>query len=670
MPNLKAIEKRIKELTQTLNQHNYNYYVLSQPTISDYDFDMLLKELESLEKQYPQFASPNSPTKRVGGDITKKFKTVKHQFPMLSLANTYSKEELVEWENRIKKIVDVDIEYVCELKYDGVAIGIKYENGELVQALTRGDGTQGEDVTANVRTIKTIPLTLKGDYPDKFEIRGEIFFPLDNFEKLNKEREDIGEPLYANPRNTASGTLKQQDSKVVAQRGLDCFLYGIVGDNLPFKSHYEAVMKAGEWGFKIPDPKKNYIKLASSIDEIMDFVNYWDEHRHQLPFEIDGVVLKVNNYHLQNELGFTAKNPRWAISYKFKAERVETQLESVSYQVGRTGAITPVANLSPIQLAGTTVKRASLHNADQIEKLDLHENDFVYVEKGGEIIPKIVGVNLDKRKPNALPIKYITHCPICHTELVRKEGEANHYCPNELGCAPQIKGKIEHFISRKAMDIDGMGPETIELFYDAQLVKNIADLYILTFDDIIKLERIADKTANNILQGLEQSKQRPFERVLFAIGVRYVGETVAKKLARHFLSIDNIIKASLEELIAVEEIGDKIAQSVIEYFANERKKEIVYRLKDYGLQFEMEVNENATNKLEGQTFVISGVFEKISRNDLKKLIEENGGKNTSSISSKTDYLVAGKNMGPSKLEKAERLGVKMISEDEFLDMIK
>ncbi len=654
MPNLKDIEKRIKELTQTLNQHNYNYYVLSQPTISDYDFDMLLKELESIEKQYPQFASPNSPTKRVGGDITKKFNTVKHQFPMLSLANTYSKEELVEWENRIKKIVDANIEYVCELKYDGVAIGIKYENGELVQALTRGDGTQGEDVTANVRTIKTIPLSLKGDYPDKFEIRGEIFFPLDNFEKLNKEREDIGEPLYANPRNTASGTLKQQDSKVVAQRGLDCFLYGVYGNNL---------------GFKIPDPKKNYIKLASSIDEIMDFVNYWDEHRHQLPFEIDGVVLKVNNYHLQNELGFTAKNPRWAISYKFKAERVETQLESVSYQVGRTGAITPVANLTPVQLAGTTVKRASLHNADQIEKLDLHDNDFVYVEKGGEIIPKIVGVNLNKRKPNALPIKYITHCPICHTGLVRKEGEANHYCPNELGCAPQIKGKIEHFISRKAMDIDGMGPETIELFYDAQLVKNIADLYTLTFDDIIKLERIADKTANNILTGLEQSKQRPFERVLFAIGIRYVGETVAKKLARHFLSIDNIIKASLEELIAVEEIGDKIAQSVIEYFADERKKEIVYKLKDYGLQFEMEVNENATNKLEGQTFVISGVFEKISRNDLKKLIEENGGKNTGSISSKTNYLVAGKNMGPSKLEKAVRLGVKMISEDEFLDMI-
>jgi DNA ligase (NAD+) len=669
MPNLTNIEKRIKSLTQQLNQYNYNYYVLSQPTISDYEFDMLLKELEQLEKQYPQFASPNSPTKRVGGDITKKFKTIKHRYPMLSLANTYSKEELVDWENRIKKIVEADIEYVCELKYDGVAIGIKYENGELVQAVTRGDGTQGEDVTANVRTIRTIPLTLKGDYPKDFEIRGEIFFPLDHFEKLNKEREDIGEPLYANPRNTASGTLKQQDSKIVAERGLDCFLYAIVGENLPYKTHYDAVKKAGEWGFKIPDESKNYIKLAHSIDDIMAFIKYWDEHRHQLPFEIDGIVLKVNDYHLQNELGFTAKNPRWAISYKFKAERVETQLETVSYQVGRTGAITPVANLTPVQLAGTTVKRASLHNADQIEKLDLHEKDFVYVEKGGEIIPKIVGVDLDKRKPKAHAIKYITHCPICNTLLVRNEGEANHYCPNELGCAPQIKGKIEHFISRKAMDIDGMGPETIELFYEAGLINNIADLYELSFDDIIKLERIADKTANNILQGLEKSKQRPFERVLFAIGIRYVGETVAKKLARHFLTIDNIVKASFEELIATEEIGDKIAQSVIDYFADDRKKEIVYRLKSYGLQFEMQVNQNATNKLEGQTFVISGVFEHVSRNDLKKLIEENGGKNTSSISAKTDYLVAGKNMGPKKLEKAERLGVKMINEDEFLKMI-
>jgi len=669
MPNLQDIENQIKTLTQQLNQYNYNYYVLSQPNISDYEFDMLLKELEQLEKQYPQFASPNSPTKRVGGDITKKFKTVKHNFPMLSLANTYSKEELIEWENRIKKIVDTDIEYVCELKYDGVAIGIKYKNGELVQAVTRGDGTQGEDVTANVRTIKTIPLTLKGDYPNDFEIRGEIFFPLDHFEKLNKDREDIGEPLYANPRNTASGTLKLQNSKIVAERGLDCFLYGITGDNLSFKTHYEAVKKAGEWGFKIPDETKDSIRLAYSIDDIMEFVNYWDEHRHKLPFEIDGIVLKVNDYHLQNELGFTAKNPRWAISYKFKAERVETQLEEVSYQVGRTGAITPVANLTPVQLAGTTVKRASLHNADQIEKLDLHEKDFVYVEKGGEIIPKIVGVNINKRKHDATIIKYITHCPICNTLLVRNDGEANHYCPNELGCAPQIKGKIEHFISRKAMDIDGMGPETIELFYESNLVNNIADLYDLTFDDIINLERIADKTANNILQGLEQSKQRPFERVLFAIGIRYVGETVAKKLARHFLTVDNIKKASFEELIATEEIGDKIAQSVIDYFADDRKKEIVYKLKTHGLQFEMEVKKNATNKLEEQTFVISGVFEQVSRNELKKLIEENGGKNTSSISTKTDFLVAGKNMGPKKLEKAERLGVKMINEDEFLKMI-
>lgn len=669
MPDLKEIENKIKVLTKQLNQHNYNYYVLSQPTISDYDFDQLLKQLEQLEKQYPQFASPNSPTKRVGGDITKKFKTVKHQYPMLSLANTYSKEELVEWENRIKKIVDGKIEYVCELKYDGVAIGIRYQNGELTQAVTRGDGTQGEDVTANVRTIKTIPLSLRGDYPNDFEIRGEIFFPLDNFEKLNKEREDIGEQLYANPRNTASGTLKLQDSKVVAQRGLDCFLYGVYGENLPFKTHFETVKKAGEWGFKIPDESKKYIQLAHSIDDIMQFVNYWDKNRHLLPFEIDGVVLKVNNYHLQNELGFTAKNPRWAISYKFKAEKVETQLESVSYQVGRTGAITPVANLTPVQLAGTTVKRASLHNADQIKKLDLHDNDFVYVEKGGEIIPKIVGVNLNKRTTNAQPIKYISHCPICHTTLVRYEGEANHYCPNELGCAPQIKGKIEHFISRKAMDIDGMGPETIELFYEAGLVNNIADLYTLTFEDIIDLERIADKTANNILQGLEQSKQRPFERVLFAIGIRYVGETVAKKLARHFLTIDNIINASLEELIAVDEIGEKIAQSVIDYFNDEQKKNIVLKLKSYGLQFEMEVKENVSNILEGQTFVISGVFEKVSRNELKKLIEDNGGKNTGSISSKTDFLVAGENMGPKKLEKAERLGVKIISENDFLKMV-
>jgi DNA ligase (NAD+) len=463
--------------------------------------------------------------------------------------------------------------------------------------------------------------------------------------------------------------LKLQDSKIVAERGLDCFLYSIVGENLPFKTHYEAVKKAREWGFKIPDESKKYIQLAYSIDDIMDFVNYWDENRFKLPFEIDGIVLKVNNYHLQDELGFTSKNPRWAISYKFKAERVETQLENVTYQVGRTGAITPVANLLPVLLAGTTVKRASLYNADQIEKLDLHEKDTVFVEKGGEIIPKIVGVNLEKRLPNARPISFITECPVCNSTLIRNEGEANFYCPNELGCAPQIKGKIEHFISRKAMDIDGMGPETIELFYEAGLVKNVADLYELTFDKIIDLERIADKTANNILQGIEKSKERPFERVLYAIGIRYVGETVAKKLARHFLNIDAIIEASIEELMLADEIGEKIAQSVVDYFKDDQKLKIVNRLRAYGLKFEVEINKNATNKLEGKSFVISGVFEKVSRDELKKIIEENGGKNSSSISSKTDFLIAGKNMGPKKLEKAERLGVKMINEDEFLKML-
>ncbi|MGV6862553.1 MAG: NAD-dependent DNA ligase LigA [Putridiphycobacter sp.] len=663
------IKAEIEHLSQEINKHNHAYYVLNEPTISDYDFDMLLKKLEALEKKHPELASDNSPTKRVGGDITKKFNTVKHDFPMLSLANTYSKEELLDWENRIKKLIDGPIEYVCELKYDGVAIGIKYKEGKLVQAVTRGDGTQGEDVTTNVRTIKTISLNLEGDYPDEFEIRGEIFFPLKNFQKLNEEREEIGEPLFANPRNTASGTLKLQDSKIVAQRGLDCFLYGVYGHNLPFKSHFEALTKAGEWRFKIPHIDKKYIAKVQSIEDIMAFINYWDEHRSELPFEIDGVVIKVNDYHLQNELGFTAKNPRWAISYKFKAERVETQLESVSYQVGRTGSITPVANLTPVLLAGTTVKRASLHNADQIKKLDLHELDYVYVEKGGEIIPKIVGVNTTKRKNDAAEIEFISHCPICQTELVRNDGEANHYCPNELGCTPQIKGRIEHFISRKAMDIDGMGPETIDLLFEADLIQNIADLYALNFDQIIDLDRIADKTANNILQGIKASTERPFEKVLFAIGIRFVGETVAKKLAKHFLTIDNIINASFEELIAVDEIGEKIAQSVQDYFSNPGNIIIVERLKSFGLQFEIEQKENASNKLEQKTFVISGVFEKVSRNELKQLIEDNGGKNTGSISSKTDFLVAGENMGPSKLAKAEKLGVKIISENEFLDLI-
>ena len=665
------IKLKIEELANTLNEHNHAYYVLNNPTISDFEFDTLLKELEQLEKQHPEFASPNSPTKRVGGDITKNFPAVKHIYPMLSLANTYSKEELAEWESRLKKLNGNSdaIEYVCELKYDGVAIGIRYENGELIQAVTRGDGTQGEDVTHNVRTIKTIPLQLKGDYPKKFEIRGEIFFPLKNFEKLNKKKEELGEQLYANPRNTASGTLKLQDSKVVAKRGLDCMLYGVYGENLGFKTHSEAVENAGKWGFKIPTHNKNYIKIVHSIEEIMDFINHWDKERSHLPFEIDGIVLKVNHYDQQNEMGFTAKNPRWAISYKFKAERVETLLESVSYQVGRTGAITPVAKLTPVQLAGTTVKRASLHNADQIEKLNLHLNDYVFVEKGGEIIPKIVGVNLDRRQENTAAIQYITHCPECKTELVRKEGEANHYCPNELGCAPQIKGKVEHFISRKAMNMDGLGPETIDMFFDAKLIQNAADLYSLTFEKMINLERMADKSVNNILKSLETSKKVPFERVLFALGIRYVGETVAKKLAKHFKNMDAIINASFDELIHVDEIGDKIAMSLQAYFQEERNVNLINSLKNQGIQFEMIENENSTNKLDGQTFVISGVFEEISRNEVKKLIEVNGGKNTTSISAKTNYLVAGAKMGPAKLAKAEKLGINIISEQEFLNMI-
>lgn len=664
------IELKIKELSEKLNDYNHQYYVLNTSTISDFDFDILLKELEQLEKEYPQFASDNSPTKRVGGDITQNFPTVKHIYPMLSLANTYSQEELNEWTNRIKKISTDEIEYVCELKYDGVAIGIRYENGNLIQAVTRGDGTQGEDVTHNVRTIKTIPLQLKGNYPEKFEIRGEIFFPLAHFETLNKAKEEAGEQLYANPRNTASGTLKLKDSKVVSKRGLDCLLYGVYGENLNFETHSEAVKTVGTWGFKIPTEAKKYIQTVNTIDEVMEFINYWDKERHNLPFEIDGIVIKVNDFSQQKQMGFTAKNPRWAISYKFKAERVETKLEKVTYQVGRTGAITPVANLLPVQLAGTTVKRASLHNADQIEKLGLHINDYVYVEKGGEIIPKIVGVNLEKRKQNSTPIRYITTCPKCKAELIRLDGEAKHYCPNDLQCPPQTKGKIEHFIGRKAMNMDGLGPETIDLFYDNFLVSNIGDLYTLTFDKIIELERMADKSANNILKSLELSKEVPFERVLFALGIRYVGETVAKKLAKYFKNIDTLIKATFEELINVDEIGDKIAISLQAYFLEKRHITLINRLKSFGLQFEIEENLNATNKLNQQAIVISGVFENISRNELKKLIEDNGGKNTSSISAKTNFLVAGANMGPAKLAKAEKLGVKIISEQDFLNMLK
>lgn len=668
--NKETAEKKIQELTDKLNYHNHRYYVLSNPEISDYEFDMMMKELEELEKTFPEFASENSPTKRVGGDITKKFASVLHRYPMLSLSNTYSKEEIIEWEERIKKLIGGKITYVCELKYDGVAVGLRYINGQLTQAVTRGDGTAGEEITSNVRTIKTIPLKLQGDFPSDFEIRGEIFFPLENFNRLNEERLEAGEPVFANPRNSASGTLKSQDSSVVAQRGLDCYLYGVYGENLNFKSHSEAVKKAREWGFKIPLTAKKMIGTCDNVDGIMEFIQYWEQKRSDLPFEIDGIVIKVDDYATQSELGFTAKSPRWAIAYKYKAEKVETVLEEVTYQVGRTGAVTPVANLRPVLLAGTTVKRASLHNADQIEKLDLHIGDAVYVEKGGEIIPKIVGVNLSKRNENSSPIKYIELCPECGAGLIRKEGEAQHYCPNEQGCPPQIKGRIEHYISRKALNIEGLGPETIDLLFNKGLIKNYADLYDLTFDQVVSLDRMADKSASNLILGIKKSVEIPFERVLFGLGIRHVGETVAKKLARKFQSIEKLASATFDELISVDEIGDKIAISIQQFFSRPENLEIVQKLKEKGVQLELKNVVEIKNTLEGKTFVISGVFNKVSREELAQLIETNGGKNTGSVSAKTNFLVAGENMGPAKLEKATKLGVKIISEDEFLEMIK
>jgi DNA ligase (NAD+) len=662
-------QKEIERLTNTLNHHNHLYYVESNPEISDYDFDMLLNQLIELEKQFPEFVSETSPTKRVGGDITKKFASVKHRFPMLSLGNTYSREEIIDWENRIKKSIENKIEYVCELKYDGVAIGIAYENGKLVRAVTRGDGTSGEDVTANVKTIKTIPLQLVGDYPSDFEIRGEIFYPIASFHKMNEERRENDEPEYANPRNLASGTLKQQDSKIVAARGLDCFLYGLYGSDLPINSHFESVLKAKEWGFKIPIAAEKYIQKVDSIDGIMEFINYWDKQREYLPFEIDGVVIKVNNYDAQKELGFTAKSPRWAIAYKFKTERVETILESVVFQVGRTGSITPVANLKAVPLGGTVVRRASLHNADQIEKNDLYLGDSVYVEKGGEIIPKIVGVNLEKRLLNAQKVDFVTHCPECQTELVRREGESNHFCPNEKACPPQVTGRMEHFIARKAMNIDGLGVETIVQLFKAGLVQNVADLYSLTFDQVVNLDRMADKSANNLLQSIQASKQIPYERVLFALGIRFVGETVAKKLAAKFSNIDLLAQASFDELVAVDEIGERIAISVQNYFLEEEHKLLIEKLKNAGVQLQGIEKEMLSNKFEGMNFVVSGVFSTFSRDELKKVIEDNGGKNVSSISAKTTYVVAGENMGPAKLEKATKLGVKILSEGEFVELL-
>jgi DNA ligase (NAD+) len=667
--NKDEAKEEILRLSKEINYHNHLYYVESNPLISDYEFDKLLEKLQELEKQFPEFAFESSPTKRVGGDITKKFQTVAHTFPMLSLSNTYSEEEILEWENRIKKLEDGAIEYVCELKYDGVAIGIRYENGFLTRAVTRGDGTQGEEITANVRTIRTIPLQLRGDFPQDFEIRGEIFMPLASFLKLNAEREENGEQLFANPRNTASGTLKMQDSKVVSERNLDSYLYGVYGNNLAFQGHFETVQKAGEWGFKIPLQQSRMIEKTDSAEGIMNFIHFWDKERYNLPFEIDGVVVKVNNYAQQKRLGFTAKSPRWAIAYKFKTERVETILESVVYQVGRTGSITPVANLKPVQLGGTTVKRASLHNSDQIKKLDLHVNDFVYVEKGGEIIPKIVGVNTEKRTKDAGIIQFIESCPECNATLIRREGEANHYCPNEDACPPQMKGKMEHFISRKAMNIDGLGAETIDLLYEKGLIKTSADLYDLTFDQVVELDRMADKSADNLIKGLEYSKNIPFERVLFALGIRFIGETVAKKLAKHFKNMDALIAAKFDDLTNVGEIGEKIAISLQQYFLNGEHLHFIDRLKKAGLQFEIKEKVGESNKLEGKSFVVSGIFNAFSREELKELIESNGGKNVSAISNKTDFVVAGENMGPAKLKKATDLEIAILSEDDFIQLI-
>ncbi len=658
----------IQALREVLNQHNYNYYVLDNPTISDYEFDLKLKELQVLEEQHPEYFDEDSPTQRVGGAVTKNFETISHEYRMYSLDNSYSKEDLLDWEKRAQKILgDVPLEYTCELKYDGASISITYEDGKLKRALTRGDGFQGDDVTNNIKTIKAVPIRLKGDYPPKFEIRGEIILPFAGFEKMNQELIEIGETPYSNPRNTASGSLKLQDSSEVAKRPLDCLLYALVGQQLPFQSQFEGLEKARQWGFKVP----KQAQLAQNMEAVFAFIDHWDTHRHELPYETDGVVVKVNSLQYQDELGYTAKSPRWAIAYKFKAEQVATRLLSISYQVGRTGAITPVANLEPVQLAGTIVKRASLHNADQIQKLDIRIGDTVFVEKGGEIIPKIIAVDETQRPADSQPTVYIAHCPECETELVRKEGEAQHYCPNFYGCPPQIIGRIQHYISRKAMDIEGLGGETVALLYNNGLVHDYADLYELTKEQVIPLERMAEKSADNLIKGIEKSKEVPFERVLFALGIRYVGETVAKKLAKHYKTIDALAQASLMDLVLVDEIGERIAQSVLEFFANDSNKVIVERLRRFGVQLEMGAHHDTavSDLLSGKTFVVSGVFEKFSRDDLKKAIEDNGGKVGSSISKKTDYVVAGANMGPSKLEKASQLNVPIISEDDFLNMI-
>lgn len=660
--------ERIDQLREELHLHNYNYYVLNAPVISDIEFDKLMRELQDLEAKHPEHFDENSPSMRVGSDINKNFTQVEHKYPMLSLGNTYSEAEVTDFYERVSKSLNEESEICCEMKFDGTSISLTYENGKLVRAVTRGDGVKGDDVTDNVKTIRSIPLVLHGnDYPQNFEIRGEILMPWDVFEKLNREREAREEPLFANPRNAASGTLKSQNSAVVASRQLDAYLYYLLGENLPCDGHYENLQKAAEWGFKI----SHITRKVRTLDEIFEFIKYWDIERKNLPVATDGIVLKVNSLRQQRNLGYTAKSPRWAIAYKFQAEQALTKLIKVTYQVGRTGAITPVANLEPVQLSGTVVRRASLHNADIIASLDLHVGDMVYVEKGGEIIPKITGVDAASRKPDSEKITFITHCPECGSKLVRYEDEAAHYCTNETACPPQIKGKIEHFISRKAMNIEGLGPETVDLFYQEGMIHNVADLYHLQATDICRLERMGEKSAENIIQGILRSKEVPFERVLFALGIRFVGETVAKKIAKAFRSIDALMSATLDDLIHVDEIGEKIAQSILLYFANEKNRALIERLREAGLKLEADKTDYSgyTDKLQGKSIVISGVFAHHSRDEYKEMIEKHGGKNVGSISKKTSFVLAGENMGPSKLEKAQKLGITILNEDEFLAMI-
>lgn len=668
MSNTSQIEDQISQLAEKINFYNLQYYQSSTSEISDYEFDMMMKQLIDWEREYPQFKLQDSPTQRVGGTVTKNFDTIVHRFPMLSLGNTYSAQELGEFDERIRKILVAEYEYVAELKFDGVAISLIYENGLLTKAITRGDGVQGDDVTANVKTIRTIPIRIKAEnLPSYFEVRGEIFLPNAEFEKINNEREDIGEALLANPRNAASGTLKMQDSAIVAKRRLDCYIYSLLGEELPVFTHFDAMKQLSAWGFQVSPT----FEKKSEIGGVMEYIHKWEVARHDLPVGTDGIVIKVNSYQQQQDLGMTAKVPRWAISYKYKAESAATLLLSVEYQVGRTGNITPVANLSPVQLAGTRVKRASLHNANEIERLDLYEGDTVWVEKGGEIIPKITAVDILLRKADAVKVTFISHCPECGTALVRKEGEANHYCPNELGCPPQIKGKIEHFIRRKAMNIEGIGPETIEQLYELKMINNYADLYDLSLSQLLTMERFGEKSAHNLINGLEKSKSMPFKNVLFALGIRYVGNTVAEKLATYFKNIEALQVASYEELRQAPEIGDRIALSIQEFFANPAQRQIVDRLQKCGLQFQTSatITKMESEKLKGKTFVISGVFQNFERDELKEKIESNGGKVVSSISGKLHYVLAGENMGPAKLEKATKLGVKIINESEFIAML-